>query len=100
MLIQTGYACLSPRIFDYSLFFVRGINEGTAEMKRFLLFLIRMYRLLLSPLFPPSCRFTPSCSQYAMDAIHLHGVMRGLYLAIRRILRCHPFHPGGFDPVE
>ncbi|MCD6388699.1 MAG: membrane protein insertion efficiency factor YidD [Desulfobulbaceae bacterium] len=69
-------------------------------MKRFLLFLIRMYRLLLSPLFPPSCRFTPSCSQYAMDAIHLHGVMRGLYLAIRRILRCHPFHPGGFDPVE
>ncbi|MEA3548549.1 MAG: membrane protein insertion efficiency factor YidD [Thermodesulfobacteriota bacterium] len=69
-------------------------------MKRFLLFLIRMYRLLISPLFPPSCRFTPSCSQYAMDAIRLHGVIRGLYLAIRRILRCHPFHPGGFDPVE
>lgn len=69
-------------------------------MKRFCISLIRFYQRFLSPFFPPSCRFTPTCSQYALDAIHLHGVWRGIYLAFRRILRCHPFHRGGYDPVE
>jgi len=61
--------------------------------------LIRIYQRFLSPLLPPSCRFNPTCSQYAIDAINHHGAYKGTWLAIRRILRCHPFHPGGFDPV-
>ena len=60
---------------------------------------IRFYRKFISPLKPPTCRFYPSCSQYALEAIEVHGPVRGLYLAVRRILKCHPFHPGGFDPV-
>ncbi len=68
-------------------------------MKNILLALIKLYRILISPLFPPSCRFQPTCSQYALDAVEIHGVWRGSYLAINRICRCHPFHPGGYDPV-
>lgn len=68
-------------------------------MKKFLLTLIKIYRILISPLFPPSCRFQPTCSQYALDAVEIHGVWRGSYLALKRILRCHPLHPGGYDPV-
>jgi putative membrane protein insertion efficiency factor len=60
---------------------------------------IRGYQLVLSPLWGPTCRFYPSCSEYAGVAISRHGVTRGAYLATRRLLRCHPFHPGGFDPV-
>ena len=60
---------------------------------------IRGYQLLISPLLPPSCRFTPSCSQYALEAVGRHGAVRGTWLAARRLVRCHPFHPGGFDPV-
>ncbi len=69
-------------------------------MKQLFIALVRGYQLCISPLFPPSCRFSPTCSQYAIEAISLHGATYGLYLAIRRILRCHPFHPGGFDPVD
>lgn len=61
--------------------------------------LIRLYQLVLSPLFPPSCRFTPSCSYYAMEAIGRHGPVYGLWLAIRRIARCHPWGGQGVDPV-
>ncbi len=61
--------------------------------------LIRGYRYLLSPLFPPSCRFTPTCSQYAIEAIKTRGTVRGILLALGRILRCHPFCQGGYDPV-
>ncbi|AFZ31992.1 UPF0161 protein yidD [Gloeocapsa sp. PCC 7428] len=68
-------------------------------MKRLILFLIRGYRILISPLFPPSCRFHPTCSQYAMEAVERFGVWRGGILAARRVLRCHPWHPGGYDPV-
>jgi putative membrane protein insertion efficiency factor len=60
---------------------------------------IRLYRALLSPLLPPLCRFHPSCSAYAMQALEQHGPLRGLWLAVRRLSRCHPFHPGGLDPV-
>ncbi|MDJ0702570.1 MAG: membrane protein insertion efficiency factor YidD [Leptolyngbyaceae cyanobacterium MO_188.B28] len=68
-------------------------------MKILLIWLIRGYRRFISPLFPPTCRFQPTCSQYALDALERFGVFRGSWLAIRRILRCHPFHPGGYDPV-
>jgi len=61
--------------------------------------LIRGYQVIVSPLLPPSCRFTPSCSQYALEAVNRHGALRGGWLAVRRLARCHPFHPGGFDPV-
>jgi hypothetical protein len=62
-------------------------------------FLITLYQKLISPMFPSSCRFSPTCSQYAKDAIVKYGIARGSYLAARRILRCHPFHPGGYDPI-
>lgn len=61
--------------------------------------LIRIYQLFISPLFPASCRYTPTCSAYAVEAIERHGVVRGSWLAARRIARCHPFRPGGHDPV-
>ena len=64
-----------------------------------LVFLIRAYQYTLSPLLGPSCRFYPSCSEYAYQAIVRHGPGKGLLLAVKRILRCHPFHPGGVDPV-
>jgi len=60
---------------------------------------IRGYRALLSPLVGPRCRFAPSCSAYAVEAIERHGVARGLWLALRRVARCHPWHQGGYDPV-
>ena len=61
--------------------------------------LIRIYQAALSPLFGPCCRFTPSCSAYAMEAVTLHGAARGSLLAVKRLLRCHPFGGGGYDPV-
>ena len=68
-------------------------------LKETLLFLIKTYRLLISPILPRACRFYPSCSRYSEKAIETHGVLRGGMLALGRILRCHPFHPGGLDPV-
>ena len=68
-------------------------------MKRILIGLIAAYRLLLSPLLGPSCRFYPTCSAYAAEAIEKHGALRGTWLALRRISKCHPWHAGGVDPV-
>jgi len=68
-------------------------------MTRILLVLIRVYQRFVSPYTPPSCRFYPSCSTYAVDAIARYGAWRGGYLAVRRLLRCHPFRAGGYDPV-
>ena len=64
-----------------------------------LLVLVRVYRLFVSPMLPPSCRFYPSCSAYAETAVVRHGALRGSWLTARRLVRCHPFHPGGIDPV-
>ena len=69
-------------------------------MKKFLIGLIRAYQRYISPLKKPTCRFYPTCSQYAIEAISKKGALHGTYLAIRRICKCHPFHPGGYDPVE
>ena len=68
-------------------------------MRFVLKFLIRGYQLAISPLFGPRCRFYPSCSHYAIEAIETHGALRGIWLTIKRISRCHPWHEGGFDPV-
>lgn len=68
-------------------------------MKTLLIEIIRGYKAFISPLFPPTCRFHPTCSSYAIQAIERFGTGRGSCLAIRRICRCHPFHPGGYDPV-
>lgn len=68
-------------------------------MKKLLLKIISLYRRGISPNTPPSCRFTPTCSAYAYEAIEKYGALRGTYLAARRILKCHPFHKGGYDPV-
>jgi putative membrane protein insertion efficiency factor len=68
-------------------------------IKTLLITLIRGYRLLISPLFPPVCRFHPTCSQYAIEAIETFGIVQGSWLALKRILRCHPYHPGGYDPI-
>ena len=69
-------------------------------IRRFLLAAIRAYQLMISPWTVPSCRFTPTCSEFARQAIDTFGVVRGLVLAARRLLRCHPFHAGGYDPVD
>lgn len=61
--------------------------------------LIRAYQLLLSPLLPPACRFVPSCSRYSYEAVERYGVRRGAWLTLRRLGRCHPFNPGGYDPL-
>lgn len=67
--------------------------------RRLGMLLIRGYQRVVSPALPSSCRFSPSCSQYTLEAIERHGLVRGGWLGARRIVRCHPFNPGGFDPV-
>ena len=68
-------------------------------MKKVLLALVKFYRVAISPYRPPCCRYIPTCSQYAVEAIKKHGPFKGLYLAIRRVLRCHPWGGSGYDPV-
>ena len=68
-------------------------------MSLVLQWLIRAYQLTLSPLLGPRCRFYPSCSQYALEAVRAHGALYGCWLALRRLSRCHPWHPGGYDPI-
>ncbi len=68
-------------------------------MKKVVLLLIRFYQKYISPLKPPSCRFTPTCSAYAYQAIERFGILKGGFLAMKRIIRCNPLNPGGFDPV-
>jgi len=60
---------------------------------------IRFYQKFISPLKPPTCRFYPTCSHYALEALETHGALRGSWLTAKRLVKCHPFHPGGFDPV-
>lgn len=79
---------------------MRRIIQWVRQLFVWLLLLpIYFYKVAISPLTPPSCRYTPSCSTYAVEAIRKHGPLRGLYLAVRRILRCHPWGGSGYDPV-
>jgi putative membrane protein insertion efficiency factor len=68
-------------------------------LARLLMMLVRGYQVAISPLLPPSCRYSPTCSHYAIEALRRHGAARGSWLALRRLGRCHPFRPGGYDPV-
>ncbi len=68
-------------------------------MKYIAVFLVTLYQQIISPGLPPACRYVPSCSEYAKEALMKHGFLKGTYLAVRRILRCHPLHAGGYDPV-
>lgn len=69
-------------------------------MRKILLILIKAYQKYISPLRPPTCRFYPSCSQYSYESIQKHGVIKGGFYSVVRISKCHPYHPGGFDPVK
>ncbi|HHW49140.1 MAG TPA: membrane protein insertion efficiency factor YidD [Clostridiaceae bacterium] len=68
--------------------------------KGVLVFIIKLYQKYISPLKKPCCRFYPTCSQYAVEAVSKYGVLKGSMMSVRRILKCHPFHPGGYDPVK
>lgn len=68
-------------------------------MKYLVIGIFRLYQKVISPLTPPSCRFYPTCSHYGVEAVQKHGAIKGTYLAAKRILSCHPFHEGGYDPV-
>jgi hypothetical protein len=82
-----------PRIYT------RENGREKAGVRSILLGVIRLYQLTLSRVLPPSCRFVPSCSQYGYEAIARYGVLRGGWLAVKRVSRCHPLNPGGYDPV-
>jgi putative membrane protein insertion efficiency factor len=69
-------------------------------MKVLLIAIVKLYKYLISPILPGSCRFVPSCSEYAIEALRKYGALRGTYLSVKRVARCHPLHPGGFDPVK
>jgi putative membrane protein insertion efficiency factor len=73
--------------------------ESDRAMARAVAFLIRLYQRFVSPLLGPRCRFYPSCSNYALQAVQQFGTLRGTWLTVKRLLRCHPWHPGGYDPV-
>ncbi len=68
-------------------------------LQRIAIILLKIYKKFISPLLPPACRFTPTCSEYMMEAISIYGFFKGFWLGIKRLLKCHPFHPGGYDPV-
>jgi len=68
-------------------------------VKILILIILKAYRNFISPLFPPRCRFYPSCSQYCIEAIEVYGIVKGFNFAVRRLLKCHPFNPGGYDPL-
>lgn len=71
----------------------------TKILSNFLIFFVRVYQILISPLFPPACRHVPTCSQYTIEALRIHGPLIGLWLAFKRIIRCHPWGTHGYDPV-
>ncbi len=69
-------------------------------MKYVMIFIIKLYQKFISPLLGSNCRFLPTCSQYSLEAINKYGAIKGGFLSVKRISKCHPFHPGGYDPLE
>lgn len=80
-------------------FRVSGEGDRPARVARWLIAVLHVYKRWVSPLLPPACRFYPTCSVYMSDAVARFGAMQGVWLGVRRLARCHPWHPGGFDPV-
>lgn len=78
---------------------MRGSADAPSGAARVLMATLRGYRRFVSPLLPPACRFEPTCSEYTLEAVRRHGAARGAWLGVRRLARCHPWHPGGYDPV-
>ncbi|MFN2494897.1 MAG: membrane protein insertion efficiency factor YidD [Pseudonocardiaceae bacterium] len=78
---------------------VTSVTRRAGPVARLLVFPLRFYRRWISPVLPPTCRFSPTCSAYAVEALTVHGAARGSWLTVRRLLRCAPWHPGGVDPV-
>ena len=76
------------------------LKEINGYLSKLLIYLVRFYQKFISPLKGPTCRFCPTCSQYSIEAIRKYGALKGIYLTIRRLLKCHPFHPGGYDPLK
>ena len=75
------------------------MEPGRSPLARGLALVVRGYQRFISPAFPPACRFYPTCSQYTLEALQRHGALKGTWLGLRRLARCHPWHPGGHDPV-
>ncbi|MBE6147823.1 MAG: membrane protein insertion efficiency factor YidD [Firmicutes bacterium] len=76
------------------------LKELNRYLSKLLIYLVRFYQKYISPLKGPTCRFYPTCSQYSIEAIRKYGALKGIYLTIRRLLKCHPFHSGGYDPLK
>jgi len=76
------------------------LRKSLYSLRYIPIFFILLYKNFISPVFPASCRFVPSCSTYALEAFKKYGIVKGFYLTIIRLSKCHPFHPGGYDPVE
>ena len=89
----------NPRIVDTETW-LPIVSDLSKRMKKAVIKVIRIYQLVLSPTLGSNCRFQPTCSQYAIDAVNEHGVFKGVFLSMKRLAKCHPFHPGGFDPVN
>ena len=90
---------VSRGIFKSALVWCRGERRLALFLNWLILTPLYLYRCLISPLLGPRCRFYPSCSEYAIAAVQNHGIIRGLFLTVKRLLRCHPWHPGGVDLV-
>ena len=76
------------------------LKEINRYLSKLLIYLVRFYQKFISPLKGPTCRFYPTCSQYSIEAIKKYGALKGIYLTMRRLLKCHPFHTGGYDPLK
>ena len=76
------------------------LKELNRYLSKLLIYLVRFYQKYISPLKGPTCRFYPTCSQYSIESIRKYGALKGIYLTIRRLLKCHPFHSGGYDPLK
>ena len=76
------------------------LKELNRYLSKLFIYLVKFYQRYISPLKGPTCRFYPTCSQYSIEAIQKYGALKGIYLTIRRLLKCHPFHEGGYDPLK